>query len=72
MLALDGTARAWEPKRLRLFSGRRAARARRPPPAAGRHLALGRQVKSQVIAEFESYLCPCVKGRANLMAEYPG
>ena len=45
MLALDGPARAWEPKRLRLrlVLRRRASGARRPPPAAapGRDLALG-------------------------------
>ena len=43
--ALTGEARRWEPKRLRLrlFSRRRPARARRPPPAAParRTMALG-------------------------------
>ena len=47
MLALTGTARRWEPKRLRLrlFSVAGPARARRPPPAAPprRTLALGQR-----------------------------
>jgi DDE family transposase len=46
LLALTGTARRWEPKRLRLrlFSVAGRAGPRRPPPAAaaGRTLALGR------------------------------